>query len=184
MHEHVQRRVRGREFLAGAETEERRVRQQPPQLLLLRPLADDHDPHTRQPVQRREAVHVLLRGEPAYVADEQLAVRCEQRLQPQVRPVRCEQLGVHAPPPAVHARHTVLGQHAAHRLDLEPFTVVLDELDYQGSRGSSSRAKNELAANRISLARFSSRFSASSCLIFCASAVVELGSRPVSTRRR
>jgi hypothetical protein len=35
---------------------------------------------------------------------------------------------------------------------------------YQGSRGSSSRAKNEEAANRISLARLSSRFSRSSSL--------------------
>lgn len=51
-------------------------------------------------------------------------------------------------------RHAVLGQHAADRLDPEPVTVVVDEPDYQGSRGSSSRAKKLEAANRISLARF------------------------------
>jgi hypothetical protein len=34
--------------------------------------------------------------------------------------------------------------------------VGVDEPDYLGSRGSSSRAKNELAANKISLARLSS----------------------------
>ena len=62
-------------------------------------------------------------------------------------------------------RHGMLGEHPANRLDPEPVTMIVDELNYHGSRGSSSRAKNEEAANRISLARFSSRFSASSSLI-------------------
>ena len=74
--------------------------------------------------------------------------------------------------------HLVLGQHAADRLDPEPVTVVVDERHYHGSRGSSSRAKNEDAANRISLARFSSRTSRSSSLIRLASDVVVPGRRP------
>src|SRR3954453_5516219 len=53
----------------------------------------------------------------------------------------------------------VLTQHAADRLDPEPVPVVVNEGDYHGKRGSSSRAKNEEAANKISLARFSSRTS-------------------------
>ena len=39
--------------------------------------------------------------------------------------------------------------------------MPVDELDYFGSRGSSSRAKKLAAALRISLARLSSRFSRS-----------------------
>jgi hypothetical protein len=58
--------------------------------------------------------------------------------------------------------------------------MFVDELNYHGSRGSSSRAKNEEAANRISFARFSSRTSASSCLMRCAAAVVVPGLSPLS----
>lgn len=76
--------------------------------------------------------------------------------------------------------HTVLCEHAADRLDPEPVTVIIDELNYHGSRGSSSRAKKLDAANRISLARFSSRTSASSCLILEASSVVVPGRSPAS----
>src|SRR5215218_7259329 len=47
-------------------------------------------------------------------------------------------------------------QHVADRLDPEPVSVVVDELDYQGNRGSSSRAKKDEAASKISLARSSS----------------------------
>src|SRR5699024_3619389 len=61
-------------------------------------------------------------------------------------------------------RHGMLGEHPADRLDPEPVTMIVDELNYHGSRGSSSRAKNEDAANKISLARFNSRTSASSAL--------------------
>jgi hypothetical protein len=43
----------------------------------------------------------------------------------------------------------VLGEHAADRLDPEPASMFVDERHYQGKRGSSSRAKNELAASRI-----------------------------------
>lgn len=59
----------------------------------------------------------------------------------------------------------MLGEHPADRLDPEPVTMIVDELNYHGSRGSSSRAKNEDAANRISFARLSSRTSASSALM-------------------
>lgn len=76
--------------------------------------------------------------------------------------------------------YPVLCEHAADRLDPEPVTMVIDELNYHGSRGSSSRAKNEEAANRISFARFNSRTSASSCLILYASSVVVPGRSPAS----
>jgi hypothetical protein len=74
----------------------------------------------------------------------------------------------------------VLGEHAADRLDPEPLFMVGDELNYQGSRGSSSRAKKLDAASRISFARSSSRSSRSSSLILAASDVVVPGVRPVS----
>jgi hypothetical protein len=60
---------------------------------------------------------------------------------------------------------TVLAEHPAHRLDPEPCSVFVNERDHHGCRGSSSRAKNEDAAKRISLARLSSRTSRSSSLI-------------------
>lgn len=75
----------------------------------------------------------------------------------------------------------MLGEHAADRFDPEPLTVIADERDHQGSRGSSSRAKNEDAANRISLARYNSRFYTSSCLIRTASLVVVPGRSPADT---
>ena len=59
----------------------------------------------------------------------------------------------------------VRGEHTTDRLDPEPGTMIIDELNYHGSRGSSSRAKNEEADNRISFARFNSRTSASSALM-------------------
>jgi Transposase IS116/IS110/IS902 family len=58
---------------------------------------------------------------------------------------------------------------------------LVDEGHYQGNRGSSSRAKNEDAASRISFARFSSRFSRSSSLSRAASLVVVPDARPAST---
>src|SRR5690606_25932123 len=72
------------------------------------------------------------------------------------------------------------GEHAADRLDPEPVTVIVDESHYQGSRGSSSRAKNEEAANKISLARLSSRTSPSRALMRAASLVVVPGRSPAS----
>ncbi len=74
----------------------------------------------------------------------------------------------------------MLTQHAADRLDPKPLSVLVDERDYHDKRGSSSRAKNEEAANKISLARLSSRFSRSSSLIRTASPVVVPGRRPAS----
>jgi hypothetical protein len=74
----------------------------------------------------------------------------------------------------------VLTEHGADRLDPEPVTVIIDERDHHGSRGSSSRAKNEDAANKISLARFSSLTSASNTLILAASTVVTPGRCPKS----
>ena len=69
----------------------------------------------------------------------------------------------------------VLGQHPADRLDPEPATMSVDERGHHGSRGSSSRAKRLDAANRISLARLNSRFSACNLLIVAASLVVVPG---------
>jgi hypothetical protein len=66
----------------------------------------------------------------------------------------------------------VLGQHPADRLDPEPGLVRVDEADYHGSRGSSSRAKKLEAASKIWLARFSSRTSRSSSLTRAVSAVL------------
>ena len=76
--------------------------------------------------------------------------------------------------------HPVLCEHAADRLDPEPVTMIIDELNYHGSRGSSSRAKKLDAASRISFARFNSRTSASSRLIRCASFLVVPGRSPAS----
>src|SRR6266536_2415779 len=65
-----------------------------------------------------------------------------------------------------------LAQHPADRFDTaEPLPMFVDELDYLGSRGSSSRAKKPAAAFRISLARRSSRTSRSSSAIRCESTV-------------
>lgn len=66
----------------------------------------------------------------------------------------------------------MLGKHPADRLNTGPVTMIVDELKYHGSRGASSRAKNEDAANRISLARLGSRASALRALMRCASLVV------------
>ena len=75
----------------------------------------------------------------------------------------------------------MLGQHSADRLNPEPDVVFGDEPNYHGNRGSSARAKKLEAASRISLARLTSRSSASSFLILAASVDVVPGSRPVST---
>ena len=82
-------------------------------------------------------------------------------------------------------RAAVLGEHPADRHDSEPVPVGLDERGHHGSRGSSSRAKKDDAASRISLARFSSRTSACSVSIDAASALVVPARRPSSilTRR-
>lgn len=69
-------------------------------------------------------------------------------------------------------RHAVLGEHPADRLDPELVPDLVDERGHHGSRGSSSRATNEDAASRISLARFSSVTSRSRSLIRLASLVV------------
>lgn len=53
-------------------------------------------------------------------------------------------------------RHAMLREHAGDRRDTEPDPVVVNEGDYHGKRGSSSRANNDEAAKRISLARFNS----------------------------
>src|SRR5215207_545528 len=58
--------------------------------------------------------------------------------------------------------------------------MIINEGDHHGNRGSSSRAKKLEAAKRISLARFSSRTSASNCLIYCASPVVVPGRFPAA----
>jgi hypothetical protein len=92
-----------------------------------------------------------------------------------------------------HCLHTATRydeQHAfpaAGCLDPETGPVRVDERNHHGSRGSSSRAKNEEAANRISLARFSSltsRFSSltsrSRSLMRRASSVVVPGRLPTS----
>jgi hypothetical protein len=68
--------------------------------------------------------------------------------------------------------HAVLSHDAADRLVPEPVAVFVDEVDYQGSRGSSSRAKKLDAASRISFARLSSLFSWRSFLSSSASDVV------------
>src|SRR5690606_31105648 len=74
-----------------------------------------------------------------------------------------------------------LAQDPADRLDTaQRFPMFVDELDYFGSRGSSSRAKKAEAAFKISLARRSSRFSRSSSTIRCASTVVVPGRLPAS----
>jgi hypothetical protein len=77
-------------------------------------------------------------------------------------------------------RAAVLGEHPADRRDSEPVAVGVDERGHHGSRGSSTRAKKDDAASRISLARFSSRTSACSVLIEAASVLVVPGQRPSS----
>jgi hypothetical protein len=88
-----------------------------------------------------------------------------------------------APPVVVLVGRVGERQHLADRIDpAELLAVLVDELDYFGSRGSSSRAKKADAALRISLARRSSRFSRSSSANRCASSVDVPGRWPVSTR--
>lgn len=74
----------------------------------------------------------------------------------------------------------MLSERSSDRLDPEPVTVIIDELNHQGSHGSSSRAKNEDGANNISFARFSSLTSASRTLILAASPDVTPGRSPAS----
>lgn len=68
----------------------------------------------------------------------------------------------------------------------EPVTIVVDEIDYRGSSGSSlpaipaGSAKKDDAANKISFARLSSLTSRCSSLIFAASDVVVPGLAPES----
>ncbi len=73
-----------------------------------------------------------------------------------------------------------LREHPTHRFDPEPHTVFVDERDHHGSRGSSTRAKNEEAASRISSARFSSLTSWRSAFCSAASVVVTPGRQPES----
>jgi hypothetical protein len=73
-------------------------------------------------------------------------------------------------------------EHPADRLDPEHPTVGVDEGNYHGSRGSSSRAKKLDAASRIWLARLSSFKSRSRSLIRFASLVVVPDRCPVSIR--
>src|SRR6266511_3891700 len=78
--------------------------------------------------------------------------------------------------------HTRVTQRVADRLDtVEGIPMLVDELDYLGSRGSSSRAKKLAAALRISLARLSSRFSRSNSAIRCESTLDVPGRLPPST---
>src|SRR5271165_3861060 len=76
-------------------------------------------------------------------------------------------------------RHGKL-QDRADRLDAKPVPVRVNELDWRGSLGSSSRAKYALAALRISFARRSSRTSRSSSVIRLLSTVVVPGRWPPS----
>lgn len=84
-----------------------------------------------------------------------------------------------APPISIRAwgdLYSVLGEHSADRLDpVVVCTHLIDELDYLRRRGSSSLAKKIEADLRISLASLRSRFSRSSSLMRCCSAVVAPG---------
>ena len=77
-------------------------------------------------------------------------------------------------------RRTVPAEHPTDRCEPEPSPVVVDEPDYHSSRGSSSRTKKLDVANKISLARVSSRTSASRPLIRFVSSVVVPGHSPAS----
>jgi hypothetical protein len=78
----------------------------------------------------------------------------------------------------------VLSEHPADRLDPELVAVFVDEPDYLGSRGSSSRAKKADAAFKISFARRNSAFSRSNCFMRARSSVVNPGLRPASVSAR
>src|SRR4029453_6040818 len=71
-------------------------------------------------------------------------------------------------------------QALADRLDSPALAGGADEAHDFGSRGASSPAKKLVAAFKISLARFSSRFSRSNSLIRRCSAVVTPGRLPLS----
>ena len=72
----------------------------------------------------------------------------------------------------------MLTEHPTDRLDPEPSPVTINEPGHHGKRGSSSRAKKLGAANKILLARFSSRFSRSNSLNRFASSLVVPGGFP------
>lgn len=72
--------------------------------------------------------------------------------------------------------YTVLGEHAADRLDpVVLCTHLIDGLDYLRRRGSSCAAKKIDADFRISMASLRSRFSRSSSLMRCCFSVVAPG---------
>lgn len=101
-------------------------------------------PHLARPIQATADLRVAMH--PSDVAQHDLVTLRACRHRPLLRRV----VAGRGDPAAL------LAQHRTDRLDPEPVLVSVDELDYHGSRGSSSRAKKLDAANKISLARLSS----------------------------
>ncbi len=102
--EHVEGGVDPREVVAGTAAEERRTRQHLAQPLGARAVADDDHLHAGQPAGTGQQLDVLLRGEPADIADQYLPLRGEFPAQRLVAVGGVEARGVHAARPQVHAR--------------------------------------------------------------------------------
>ena len=107
VHEDVQRGEDPGEFVAGAAAEEDRAGQRAAQAGLAGSVADHDDPDAVQPADPGEQLDLLLGGEPADVADDQLAVRGELAAQRLVPEAGAEAHGVDAARPQLHPGHAV-----------------------------------------------------------------------------
>ncbi|EPJ36318.1 putative GDP-mannose-dependent alpha-mannosyltransferase [Streptomyces afghaniensis 772] len=107
MHEGVQRGEDPGQIVAGTAAEEDRAGQRLLQAGPARAVADDHDPDALQAAGPGEEFDLLLGGEPADVADDQLAVRGEFAAQGLVPAVGPETFGVDAARPQRDPGHTV-----------------------------------------------------------------------------
>ncbi len=113
VHEQVQRGVRAGELLAGQRPGEHGGRQGLRKAIPLRAVADDDELDRRVADKRGEAVHRLLRGQPAHEAHDLLRPRGVPHAAQHVGAlVRVEQFGVHAAAPVAHVVDAVGFEHA------------------------------------------------------------------------
>lgn len=107
MREDVQRGEDPGEFVAGTAAQENRSRQLLAQPRLAGSVTHDDDPHTVQRTDPGEELDLLLGGEPADVADDQLTVRGEFPADGLVPQFGTEARRVHSALPQLHPGHAV-----------------------------------------------------------------------------
>jgi len=91
--------------------------QQLAQLGLARAVADDHEPDARQPDQRGQPLDLLLRGQPADVADSSSPFGASRARHCAERRLGRNRGDVHAAGPAVHPRHPARAERVGAQLD-------------------------------------------------------------------